>query len=556
MKRFLYLVQVERELPGCLRPLESDDSDVRFLSWKRPSSDPRSVFYPHSSWTQGRNRLYKEIEGTAYEYYVFLDDDVEMLLRKGHARNGWRAFEAFLLDYEPAVGVARYMWQLMGGGLDVSKPVQGIRFFDALVNAFHREAVHTLLPYCDLLDRYSEAYSQSLLCSLAADLYPGHVLQCNSVEVVNLQSRRPETEFLYCRAEDFYLASVRDARRYADFQRLTKGLYTTHRPFGVPSRKENRSYAVSEDELGRRFDLTHPMWVRRQEVVDLSKGSSYFSDSAETERARAWREEKASRLDPGAPAAPWHLRTRAAAIRAMVRTVRQSPRLAAVNRARKALSNRLRQRRADRHEQRLRRQSAPVAREIRLRWERWRLGTDTTYDVPDALTALRWVGWALSQIDTVPITMMDIGGLKEDTIRGLVDAMPQRPIVSVAVSAAEHPHYLHYGEFAMATVSSAPEDPTARRYRLSTLIRQFGLGHDILHVLAVEKQASNLDAVQSLDACTDACLFLRTTVPLSERASVEAFGFRAFAVAPSQSGPESDVIFVNVALLDRLLPLR
>ncbi len=554
MKRFLYLVQVEGELPHRLRTLESDDSDVRFLSWKTRSSDPRAVFYPHSSWTEGRNRLYKEIDGTAYEYYIFLDDDVEMHARKGRARNGWRAFEAFLLDYEPAVGVARYMWQLTGGGLDVSKPVQGVRFFDAVMNAFHHEAVHTLLPYCDLLDRYSECYSQSLVCSLAADLYPGHVLQCNSIEVVNLQSRRPEREYLYCRAEDLFLAAVREPGRYADFQRLTKGAYATHRPFGVPSRKGGRSYVIPAGEFDRRFNTGHPMWRRRKELVELPKASPYFSDRADTDRARAWRAERASRLGPPVPAPPWHGRLRGAAVRAISSSLRRSEPLAAVNQARKVMRDRIRQVRADRHERRRRKLAAPVDREIAMRWQRWRRGTDTVYDVPDALTGLRWVGWALSRIVTPRITMIDIGGLREDTIRGLVDAMPRQPIVSVGVSAAEHSSYLHYGEFAMAEVSSGPEDPAVPRYRLSTLVRQFGLGHEILHVLAVDKQASNLDALRSLDACRGACLFLRIGVPLSERAGVEALGFRLFARAPSGAGPDADLIFVNVELLDRLLP--
>jgi len=546
MKRFLYLVQVEGELPGHLRSLESTDSDVRFLSWKTRSADPRGVFYPHSSWTEGRNRLYKEIEGTAYEYYVLLDDDVEMQVRQRRGRNGWRAFEAFLLDYEPAVGVARYMWQLQGGGLDITQPVQGVRFFDALVNAFHREAVHTLLPYCDLLDRYSECYSQSVLCSLAAELYPGHLLQCNDVEVVNLRSRRLEREYLYCRAEDLFLGAVRDRARYADFQRLTKGPYSTHRPFGVPQRKGDRSYVVPDDERERRFDLAHPLWRRRSELARLPRTSEYFSDRPDTERAHAWKAEKASRIGPPLPPPPAHLRLRSAATRAITWCLRRSPTLGAVNRARKEMRARVRRVRADAHERRRLEIAAPVDREIAARWERWEREPGTVYEVPDALTALRWVGWVLSQIETDRLVMVDVGGLREDTVRGLVDAMPRQPILSVAISATAHPYYLHYGEFAMAEVSSGPEDPSVPRYRLSTLVRQFGLGHEILHLIAIDRQMSNLDALRSLDACTAACLFLRIGLPLAERTSVEALGFRLFAVAPTEAGVQEDLIYVNV----------
>lgn len=544
MKRFLYLVQVEGELPERLRTLESDNSDVRFLSWKTRSADPRGILYPHSSWTEGRNRLYKEIEGTAYDYYIFLDDDVEMHVRRGGARNGWRAFEAFLLDYEPAVGVARYMWQLQGGGLDVTQPVQGVRFFDALTNAFHREAVHTLLPYGDLLDRYSECYSQSLLCSLAADLYEGHVLQYNDVEVVNLQSRRAEREYLYCRAEDLYLGAYRDPRRYAEFLRLTKGAYATHRPFGEPRRKGSRSYVMPADEIERRFDTQHPLWRRRRELAALPAASAYFSERADSDRARAWKAEKAARLGPPAPPPPWQVRVRADAITALSRSVRRSGLLAAGNRFRKRLRDRVRRVRLEYQERRRQRLVAPVEREIAARWDRWWRDTDTAYDVPDALTALRWVGSALSRITTPHHTMVDVGGLQPDTVQGLVEAMPCQPIFSVGISAGEHPHYLHYGEFAMAEVSSGPEDPSVPRYRLSTLVRQFGLGSETLHLIAIDGQASNLEALRSLDGYTAACLFLRIRLPLTDRASVEALGFRLFAVAPA--GDQADLIFVNV----------
>ena len=119
---------------------------IRFLSWKSRSADPRSIFYPHSSWTQGRNRLLKETAGTSYQYYIFLDDDVEMrAIGDTSTRNPWRLFEEFLTEYEPAVGVPRYNWHLIGGGLDTAKPAQSLRFFDALLNAFHREALLTLL---------------------------------------------------------------------------------------------------------------------------------------------------------------------------------------------------------------------------------------------------------------------------------------------------------------------------------------------------------------------------------------------------------------------------
>ena len=550
MKRFLYLAQVEGDLPDRLRVLQSDDSDIRFVSWRTRSADPRGIFYPHSSWTEGRNRLFKEIAGTGYEYYIFLDDDVEMHVRDGRPGNGWRAFEAFLSEYEPAVGVARYMWHLQGGVLDLSLPVQGIRFFDALVNAFHREAVHALLPYYDGLDRYSECYSQSILCSQAAALYPGHVLQCNGVEVVNLHSRRPEREYLYCRAEDLFLASLKDPQQYAAFLRLTKSGLSKHVTLGEPQRKGASSYAIAEREVERMFDVSHPLWVRQRELAALPKASAFFSDRADTDRARAWKAEKASRLGP--PMVPsWPERLRSVAVRGVQWSLHRSAMLRAINRGRKSFGHRVRQARANVHERQRRRLAAPADREIAARWARWRAEPGIVYDVPDVLTALRWCGWALSRIPAPHLTMMDVGGLHDDTVRGLVDAMPRQPILSIAVSAGAHPKYLHYGEFAMAEVSSGPEDPAIPRYRLSTLIRQFGLDRDVIHFLAIDAQASNLDALRSLDAYARACVCLRIRLRPADRAGVEALGFRLLAVTPAGTDQAADLLFVNVDALAR-----
>lgn len=545
VKRFLYLVQVEHELPGHLRDLEADDSDVRFLSWKTRSPDPRSVFYPQSSWTEGRNRLYKEIEGTSYEYYIFIDDDVEMRTRCSQADNGWRAFEAFLLDYQPAVGVPKFDWHLRNGGLDVTQPVQGIRFFDAVVNAFHHEAVHTLLPYCDLLDRYSESYSQSVVCSLAAELYPGHLLQYNEVEVVNLLKRRLENESLYCRAEELFLESVRDPGRYAQFQRLRKGPRAVHRPFGVPRWKE-RSYVIPADELERRFDTGHRMWTRRQELVELSPASEYFGERADTDRARAWQAVKASRVQR----LPWRVRMRLSVREAIHWVLRRCPPLDAVNRSR-VRSRDLPWKQQDRRRRTL---TPSVARAIAAQWERWRLGPETVYDAPDMVTAWRWVGGALRRTTATPLTMIDAGGLRQDTVRALIDVLPRWPVMSVGISATPHPQYLAYSEYATAAVSSGPEDPSVPQYRLSTLVRQFGLEDQILHLISIDDQASNLEALLSLDRYTAACLFLHIRMSLADRARVEALGFRLFAVAGAASAPGVDCIFVNDTLFTQLIP--
>ena len=175
MKRFLYLFQVERDLPDNLRFIEGPDSDVRFLSYRARSADPRSIYYPSSSWTQGRNRLLREVLGGEWLYYVFGDADVRLEFSgrgtqsRSRRQNSWRAFEEFLLAHEPAVGTPAYSWHL-SGQWDPTQETQTLRFFDPVLNAFHREALLTLLPYYDLLDEECADYSGSIVCSTSSSV--------------------------------------------------------------------------------------------------------------------------------------------------------------------------------------------------------------------------------------------------------------------------------------------------------------------------------------------------------------------------------------------------
>jgi hypothetical protein len=176
------------------------------------------------------------------------------------------------------------------------------------------------------------------------------------------------------------------------------------------------------------------------------------------------------------------------------------------------------------------------------------------FEVSEPLTALRWVGAAIADVATDRPIMIDVGGLSDDAIRGLVDAAPYRPILSLGVTATPHPKYQHYWEFALAQVSDGPEDPAIPRYRLSTLIRHYGIEDEVIHYLGIADQASNLGAIRSLDGLVERCLVLRIVAPMIERHAIESLGFRLFAIAPGQSGQDPDLLFVNPVLLERLVP--
>jgi len=155
MKPFVYMIQSESQMP--YPNLPDQHNDVILLTWKTPSNAPDSLFFPGSSWNEGRNRLLSAAvtraakSGHNYLYYIFLDEDCRVredqaLAKKLNVQltgNPFRTFERYLLEWEPAVGYTRYAWQFFEKGQETNIGYN----IDAIFNAFHRETLSFLLPY-------------------------------------------------------------------------------------------------------------------------------------------------------------------------------------------------------------------------------------------------------------------------------------------------------------------------------------------------------------------------------------------------------------------------
>ena len=240
----------------------SSDSDVIVLSWLTPTKS--GIFYPFSTFTEGRNRLYAaglERSGN-YLYFIMLDEDAELIASERLTRQGenpWRVFERYLLEYEPAVGVPWYSrWQRK-----TSAEVDTLYAFDLIVNAIHVGALPVILPLDDRFDDLSWWHSGNEFCLLAALLYPGHILQFNELEVRNLVS------LPYPQSIDFSESNA----EVAAFIRAP-GLRKRFRPHptGIPEpngevTKKDRSYGYSEGELRQLFDLDATFWRRKAEIA-------------------------------------------------------------------------------------------------------------------------------------------------------------------------------------------------------------------------------------------------------------------------------------------------
>ena len=570
MKRFLYLFQVEEDLPSALEQAAGDDSDILFLSWRARSPDPRSIHYPSSSWTQGRNRLLREAIGRDYLYVVFADDDIVLSLTDlgvaaaGPYANPWRVFEQFLLSREPAVGCGMYSWHLCGGWLDAAQDVQTLRFFDAILNAFHREAVDVLLPYYDLLDEQTECYSQNLLCSLAADLFPGHVIQTNRVRVANTQRRRVDTELLVCKPDHLYLESLRDTVWRRRFARQSIGESARHPTMGPP-RAKPASYAIAEDELASHYDLRHALWTRRRELLALPRDDEFYSDHADSPRARRWREVQQRRAQAAALAAPSPVAPRrpieiAEWTRAMLNrpTVRSSLLFQVA-----------------REVYRGRTQSNAMAsvwralqsrRRARALWKSWYRDARCVYEIPESRQqeVLELLAVALNSLPGSGVVFIDVGAGRGDVRHRLVAASLHKRLFSVGIDPIDVRAHLLYAGYVQAAITDGPEgyadfycygssdcsslkrlnaakvthDPsqggdrlyyspapierlehtvTVPTFNLSTIVRQYGLADDVLHFLKIDAQGSDLDAFRSLGSLSERCLFVRTETVLAAK---------------------------------------
>jgi hypothetical protein len=212
-KKFLYLLMGKGCLPVHLRGERNIgdgstcDCDIIMFGYKEKCHEAKNetlkhVEYIHrngTTWNTGRNYLYEHAmkRKTAYLYYIFMDDDVFLRPNADSNVNAnslglWRSFENFLVEYEPAVGIASYCSSKTTVCKEkTNKPgetgvyVLSAIIFDACFNAFHRDALPYLLPYNLKDEDKSWWYSQHYVGLLAKHYFPGSILIYGNVNIVN-----------------------------------------------------------------------------------------------------------------------------------------------------------------------------------------------------------------------------------------------------------------------------------------------------------------------------------------------------------------------------------
>ncbi|KAL9950940.1 hypothetical protein ACROYT_G043514 [Oculina patagonica] len=195
-KPFIYLTQTEQCLPAKLSSSrgigdnKTCNCDVIVLSYRKECQEKKRshisyIFVRESTWTSGRNILYfvARERMRSYHYYIFLDDDVDLGFNSFTPQEmkmltPFRAFERWLLDNEPAVGVTEYPnkrqnvrfileRRRMLCGIKETSMVVPVMWIDAILNAFHHKAIDHILPYPTKYDKESWWSSQlHVTCSV------------------------------------------------------------------------------------------------------------------------------------------------------------------------------------------------------------------------------------------------------------------------------------------------------------------------------------------------------------------------------------------------------
>lgn len=272
MKRFVYLIQARAHMPYDCLP--DPGNDIILLTWGTPSDFPGAIHFPRSSWNEGRNRLLAEAlrrgreRGENYLYFIFLDEDVELKedtelaesLGISLTGNPFRTFESLLLEWEPAVGYARYSWQFT----EPDRPVNPGHNFDALFNAFHREAVEILLPYYTGFDAESWLYSQLLISHLCSLIYPFHRMQLNVILARNNSRKGYAQRKRYWGIPSTFL---RNSIRSGLGAQMNLTEPNTPFPSSGVCRKKTGRYDISPERLEMDFDRHHPFWAGRKDEL-------------------------------------------------------------------------------------------------------------------------------------------------------------------------------------------------------------------------------------------------------------------------------------------------
>eukprot|EP01102_Stenamoeba_stenopodia_P011870 TRINITY_DN3677_c0_g1_i1.p1 TRINITY_DN3677_c0_g1~~TRINITY_DN3677_c0_g1_i1.p1 ORF type:complete len:784 (-),score=148.31 TRINITY_DN3677_c0_g1_i1:105-2456(-) len=197
-KGFVYMTQTEHDIPPDTLAKVPSDSDVIIISWQWRSTNNRTIWYPGSTWTEGRNRLYQEAlevekyRGYKYRFMVFTDDDFQIEctragIPKAEVTKCFEYTHKMLDKWQPAIGDCDHPTEDF-----VSFPAESeadVTWLDAYWNSFHREMVDLILPYNRTYDLIAWPGSQGYVRWQAHTFWRHHIMAFTKVYCWNPKHR-------------------------------------------------------------------------------------------------------------------------------------------------------------------------------------------------------------------------------------------------------------------------------------------------------------------------------------------------------------------------------
>lgn len=204
--KICYLTQTATDISDAYKEFFRG-KDLFFVTFKT-ANERALAFMPGSTWSDGRNRLWEEMRDQ-YDYYIFIDDDLQFLkpkisfapmatylshklIHRGHLVNSYEPatpayffsqLERHLTTFKPEVlaplGLAETTSRLDMAAMKKSSYVRRLGYFDAQFTALSNYAASKLLPYDTKISGWWSS-------QLPVYLYAYHVFGSKAIAISNI----------------------------------------------------------------------------------------------------------------------------------------------------------------------------------------------------------------------------------------------------------------------------------------------------------------------------------------------------------------------------------
>lgn len=185
-KKFVYLVQGHSSNIGNFNFLHNESSDLFSLTYDSEIQEEnvtwaRNIYFPNSTWAEGRNRLLDEVIQFDYEYFIFIDDDIKVV------QGSFYEFQKLLLEYKPQIGLPLCDVIEFTGRHNSKLEIQRPNSLDQLLQAYSKETVmqQIVLPYVIEFDQFGWWISCEINQHLILSKYRDSTFQFNTFKVTN-----------------------------------------------------------------------------------------------------------------------------------------------------------------------------------------------------------------------------------------------------------------------------------------------------------------------------------------------------------------------------------